>query len=340
MEAQPTRPDVFHDLRTALLDLAYELREQEAPLVIGGGYGLFLWQMELQRSTTAGNAPRTIIPMEFWPEARSTQDLDVFLGCEVLTNYARFSAMRQALGRLGYAPVETSKYWQFAKQLDQSKTIVIDILTGPVDDYADKVQVDQRRVRPKRIPTKKGGAPLPKVQLHARLTQEAVGIEARMRNCRVEGMLTSGQTFAAMIGLPHPFPYLLMKLTAYDDRKNDEKKGLAAHHALDVYRIVAMLTEDEFGESRDFWSKFLGHAAVARASGIILRDFHEGGLGVQRIREHPLGRSLPSSSASRFIRALQSIAGIIQNGDDPKGNDPVPTVTPDSGPTSIPPRRP
>jgi hypothetical protein len=157
MDAQPTRPDVFGDLRTALLDLAYELREQEAPLVIGGGYGLFLWQTELQRSTTAGSAPKTIIPMESWPEARSTQDLDVFLRSDVLTNYACFSAMRQALSRLGYAPVETSKYWQFAKQLDQSKTIVIDILTGPVDAYADKVQVDQRRVRPKRSPTKRCG---------------------------------------------------------------------------------------------------------------------------------------------------------------------------------------
>jgi hypothetical protein len=29
-------------LRTCLLDLLYELRDQDAPLTIGGGFGLFL----------------------------------------------------------------------------------------------------------------------------------------------------------------------------------------------------------------------------------------------------------------------------------------------------------
>ena len=46
--------------------------------------------------------------------------------------------------------------------------------------------------------------------------------------------------------MPNSFTYLLMKLHAFRDRMNDEEKRLATHHALDIYRIVAMLTRDEY----------------------------------------------------------------------------------------------
>ena len=39
--------------------------------------------------------------------------------------------------------------------------------------------------------------------------------------------------------------YILMKLFAFRGRKDDPAKGMAQHHALDLYRVVAMLTEDE-----------------------------------------------------------------------------------------------
>ncbi len=37
-----------------------------------------------------------------------------------------------------------------------------------------------------------------------------------------------------------------MKLHAFRDRLDDPRKDLAQHHALALYRIVTMLTEDEF----------------------------------------------------------------------------------------------
>ena len=36
-----------------------------------------------------------------------------------------------------------------------------------------------------------------------------------------------------------------MRLFAFRGRKGDPAKGMAQHHALDLYRVVAMLTEDE-----------------------------------------------------------------------------------------------
>lgn len=301
-------PDVFGDLRTTLLDLAHDLQDQDVPLVIGGGYGLFLWQTGLERAAAAGAKTRTLIQIEHWPEARSTQDLDIFLRGEVLTDNRRFTVLRQALERLGFTPVESNRFWQFKKEIDGSKTVLIDILTGPVDEYAEKVRVDDRRVRPRRTPPGRHEAAQPKVQLHARLTDEAIGLNSSTQPCRVEGLLTGGSTFVTEIGRPHPFPYLLMKLTAFDDRKDDERKGLAAHHALDAFRIVAMMTEGEFQETRQLWQRHAERTAVVRATAIIAEHFVEVGLGIQRIRQHTLGRAIPTDVIGRFVAALRHIA--------------------------------
>lgn len=45
---------VASDLRTALLDLAQKMETAGLPLVLGGGYGLYLWQTELVDSAIAG----------------------------------------------------------------------------------------------------------------------------------------------------------------------------------------------------------------------------------------------------------------------------------------------
>ena len=55
-------------MRTCLLDLLYELRDQNVPLTVGGGFGLFLKRMHL-----AERATRTLFAE--LPEPRATNDI-------------------------------------------------------------------------------------------------------------------------------------------------------------------------------------------------------------------------------------------------------------------------
>lgn len=66
-------------LRTALLELLFELRHEDLRLIIGGGYGLYLKQEHVRQEGV-----RTLF--REWPEARSTNDLDLFLRPELLIN--------------------------------------------------------------------------------------------------------------------------------------------------------------------------------------------------------------------------------------------------------------
>jgi hypothetical protein len=76
--------DALDLLKMSLLDLHAHLMEHEIPLILGGGYGLFLKQLHLR----AENVP-TLFEVEMWPEARSTSDLDLFLRAEVVTDPER-----------------------------------------------------------------------------------------------------------------------------------------------------------------------------------------------------------------------------------------------------------
>lgn len=297
--------DIFHDLRTALLDFADALHKDGVPLIIGGGYGLFLWQTDLMRKAEVGENPRTLLDQNAWPQPRSTQDLDVFLTGEIITNQARFASVCRCLQSLGYQSVPGREHWQFRKQLSDIKSVVLDIITGPVDDYADKVKADSRRVSPR--PNSDAGLPGTKVPMHARHNKEAISIDTDLRTVLINGTLSSGKPAGYNIRIPHPFPYLIMKLNAYNDRKRDTRQLNGAHHALDVYRIVAMATEPELNEVREKWMSLADREAVEKATRIIQDDFHSDGLANNRIRGHELGKHLPAEAVEILFRFLQSL---------------------------------
>lgn len=95
--------DVMPSLRTALLDILYETRNDDLRLIIGGGYGIFLKREYVQQVGI-----RTLF--REWPEARSTNDLDLFLRPELLVVSERLRPMSEALQRLGYSPNYSSPY--------------------------------------------------------------------------------------------------------------------------------------------------------------------------------------------------------------------------------------
>jgi hypothetical protein len=129
-------------LRTCLLDLLYELRDQNVPLTVGGGFGLFLKRVHL-----AATRARTLFTE--LPESRATNDIDVFLRADLLTDRSRTEALVAAIQRLGYVPVEEAKYFQWRRPIDVGgvvQEVKLDALVGPLGDRRPKLQVNSPRV--------------------------------------------------------------------------------------------------------------------------------------------------------------------------------------------------
>ena len=106
------------------------------------------------------------------------------------------------------------------------------------------------------------------------------------------------------IDLTQAFTYLLMKLCAYRDRMNDADKNLGQHHALDLYRIVGLLTQKEDADVRRLCAEFANHPVLIDARRIAAAHFvASDGIGRLRIREHPLYTT--TLDLDRFAQELQ-----------------------------------
>ena len=60
-------------------------------------------------------------------------------------------------------------------------------------------------------------------------------LEDRPTEIPVEGETSDGSRYSGTVFVPEAFPYLMMKLHAFGDRKNDANKNVGRHHALDAY---------------------------------------------------------------------------------------------------------
>ncbi len=280
-------------LKASLLDLHYEFKDYQIPLMLGGGYGLFLKQEHLRSQNI-----RTLFDAQMWPEARSTSDLDVFLRAEVVTNTDQMRIIRAALDRLEYRVVETAKFYQFFKPMPMGGAVKIDLLAGPLGAFEALANKDSRRVRPKI-----GG------DLHAHPVDEALGIEESCTSILVRGSRTAGEPHQAVIHVPQGFSYLMMKLFAFRDRKGDANKEMGRHHALDLFRIVAMLTRHEDEAAKAMRKRYADDPMVRHAQQVVREDFGtEESVGAIRLREHPLFR--PSMDVVQFSSELRTLLGI------------------------------
>ena len=89
--------------------------------------------------------------------------------------------------------------------------------------------------------------------------------------------------------MPQAFPFALMKLGALRDRINDPNKDEGRHHALDLYRIVAMLTEDEDAVASELAKQHADNDILLRAIRVVDELLLPAdGLGRIRMLEHPL----------------------------------------------------
>ncbi|NBQ15996.1 MAG: hypothetical protein EBU31_15625, partial [Proteobacteria bacterium] len=98
-------------LTITLLDLDAALGGG-ADLMVGGGFGLYLKQLHLEKSGV-----RTLLPRSRWPQARTTQDIDLFLRAEIVADVARMERLREVLDQLGFLVEEDAKWMKFARDV-------------------------------------------------------------------------------------------------------------------------------------------------------------------------------------------------------------------------------
>ena len=245
-------------LEKSLLDLLSKLNSTSFPIILGGGYGLYLRRTILEQEGT-----RTLL--EHWPEARSTNDLDLFLRPELLCDSNRLASLKSALDELGYTPVEGAEHYQFRKDDPDGfikRGIKIDLLTGPSSRFEGKdLKVDKRRVRPN-----------PSVKVHAHPTDEAITLEENLQEVKLQ--IADDSRESKSVFLPHPFTYSLMKLFALRDQVAIQQKGFGSHHALDLYSIIAMMTESEWNQANEMANANAGSKIGREAHRIVFELFN------------------------------------------------------------------
>lgn len=281
-------------LRSSLLELLHTLGDDGRRLLLAGGYGLYLKQLHL-----AEVSPHTLIPADLWPAARATQDLDLVLPAELVADATAMKAVRTAMDQLGYTVVKGSEYLQFARTISGTRVVKIDLLTAQLDvlQSNSSIRADHRRARPAA-----GDRP----QLHAHPTDGVLALDEPPLAVELVGKLSNGEPATARVNLPHPFNHLLMKLTAYRDRRGDADKDLGRHHALDVFRIVAMLTEQEVERVQQCIAEYAGNAQVQSCAAVVESDFaHATGAGLLAMRTHPLWQN--DEQIELFIEALTDL---------------------------------
>lgn len=299
-------PEPFADaLKVALLDLLHELSDTNIPLIIVGGYGLYLKQ-----AAAEANDEATLIPVELWPPPRATEDIDLLFRTEVVADQKQWGRLRQALEHLGYDAMTEARFMRFQKSSPQGFLVGVDLLTGPLapDVNQDVLKITKPRVRPRSVEN-----------LHARLAEDAVGLDYGLRRLPVRGVRSSGDEFEAEVLLPHPFTFLIMKLHALRDRLNDKRKGLAQHHAIDLFRVLAMLDSDEYEEVKALIRQHKGTTKVEEGRSIVRELFADReSLGALRLQEYDtdltrLWRADVDSAGEdpvdRFCATLQEVFG-------------------------------
>lgn len=280
--------NVVDILRSTLLDLLYELREADLPLILGGGYGLYLKQEQAAES----DAP---LLLKVVPPMRSTNDLDLFLRTDVIANSARLRPLREALDRLGFTVIPSAQNYQFARKFvaeGRDWDIKVDLLAKTPDlQRFPHIKMDVRRVRPH-----------PSVGLHAHRTDEAVAIEEELTETSLTGLRTTGEPYTGILYLPSTYALLMMKLFALRDQVDEAAKEFGRKHALDLYTLVAILTETEYARTQTLSRRF-GETEEAREAARIVSNLFAttDAQGMLRVREN---EALPARADIADFRAL------------------------------------
>jgi len=280
-----------------LLEFCRELDEQDISIILGGGMSLYL------RLKFAGaRTPR----YPFDPPARSTADLDVFLSSRLIADRRKISGLKALLSRLGYRVDPKARNFQFIKTVklfDHDRTIKIDLLAPPPDEAdKDKVQINKPRIKPTGVEG-----------IHAYLTDEAAGIDIGKQPVDVTRLDPSLKLKNQVLFLPSAFNYLILKLHAFDDRKNrdDAKSDLGRHHAFDLFATVARMDEKDWQTAQEHLAAHRDQAYLAKAISIRKANFAcKTDLGILRLQEsrsYRIDRATYDGHRDSFLKDLTDL---------------------------------
>lgn len=275
----------FAPLGAHLLDLLHALQGAEVPLVLVGGFGLFLRQAYREA------AGATILYTEP-PPARATEDFDALLTLSVLSDLQRVQRLSAVLERLNYQVVPGAERYQFLKPDTAGagrRNVKIDLLARRPDEDGPLLRHDPRT---RRIGPLRKGNPL-----HARVTPEAFAAEDDLLALSIVGVGSGGDDREGTVFLAHPYALFSMKLFAFRDeeegRKGDGRQAWAQKHARDLATITALLTEPELAELGTHANRFRGHPQAQEAAQIVTQYFADAASrGVLRMQEQEVPSEL------------------------------------------------
>lgn len=280
-----------------LLELAFGLDRRNVPIVLGGGMSVYLRQRLYARDDRRYN---------FTLEARSTNDLDVFLSSALIADKQKVEALRDVLTGLGYSVVPQAKNFQFSKKVDlygQKREIKIDLLASPpAGKNADKVEIKHPRIKPRGLEG-----------IHAHLTKEAEGIELGKLPVDPTQLGAKAKLSNRVLTIPSAFNTLILKFFVFNDRKNsvDEKSDGGRHHAFDIFLTVAQMGEEDWKAATAHYGKHRDREYLWKAVEIRKECFGDrNSLGLIRLRENrdfALNRAQLEPYLEKFIEDLHDL---------------------------------
>ena len=249
-----------------LIELNKAFEKENVPLILGGGMGLYLRTVYGKRQESER--------YPFQTEARATADLDIFLKAETIVSKESIQKVKAILMKLNYSVLSQAKYFQFNKQVmiaGSSKSVRLDFLSAPPrEEDKDKVKLTSKpRIKPKGVK-----------EFHAYNTDEAEGLPIGIEKIEVNGNA---------IQVISPYNYLILKLHAFDDRKDetDEKSDKGRHHAWDIFATIVRMNEVDWRNSQDHREKESQKTYLQNAKRIQEECFSDKDkVGFLRMREH------------------------------------------------------
>jgi hypothetical protein len=196
----------------------------------------------------------------------------------VIADANQMDQIRDALDDLGYEA--TTEYFQFARKInDSDHEVEVDLLSAPPRaEHKEKVKQSGFRVRP----TASEG-------IHGRVADEAQSID---RNPIAIDLSESAEKFGIRVDnptvfIPSSFNYLILKLHAFFDRKDDGQSDYGRHHAMDIFTTVTDMSQADWDTAEQHFDAECEEPYLQHAIDVQQSHFSDDGeLGVLRMQEN------------------------------------------------------